>query len=197
MPKRPINFVLILVAFVLAAWPARGENQMNPNTNILDFSSNSMDQWYAVNDGVMGGASQSAMQVTDQGIGEFSGMLSLENNGGFASVRTAISDSDLSDFLGVELRIKGDGRPYQLRFRTDDRFDGMAYRTIFTVPAGQWTTISLPFSGFEPTFRGRVMTNQPALNTKALKQLIFLLADKEEGPFKLEIEWVRAWPMNK
>ena len=45
-------------------------------------------RWQTVNDGVMGGRSDGRFQVNPEGNLEFFGMLSLENNGGFASVRS-------------------------------------------------------------------------------------------------------------
>jgi NADH dehydrogenase [ubiquinone] 1 alpha subcomplex assembly factor 1 len=44
--------------------------------------------WQTVNDGVMGGDSQGKFKIIDKKTLEFFGTLSLENNGGFASVRT-------------------------------------------------------------------------------------------------------------
>ncbi len=42
--------------------------------------------WQAVNDGVMGGVSDGRFRMTERQTLEFYGTLSLENNGGFASV---------------------------------------------------------------------------------------------------------------
>jgi hypothetical protein len=57
---------------------------------LLDFAGpEAAQQWQAVNDGVMGGVSDGRFKITDAGTLEFSGTLSLENNGGFASVRTS------------------------------------------------------------------------------------------------------------
>ncbi len=187
MSSKMNSTVIIGLILATATLPAMGENTMNSDTNILNFSQDHPHQWYAVNDGVMGGLSSSAMKVTGNGTGEFSGILSLENNGGFASVRTALPFVNFSSFSGVEFQVKGDDRQYQLRFRTDNRFDGVSYRAAFTAPAGQWTTVHLAFEDFEPVFRGRIQNNYPPLDTEALQQLIFMLADKNPGPFKLEI----------
>lgn len=45
-------------------------------------------EWMNVNDGVVGGVSEGEFKITEQKTLEFVGKLSLENNGGFASVRT-------------------------------------------------------------------------------------------------------------
>jgi monofunctional biosynthetic peptidoglycan transglycosylase len=168
---------------------------------VIDFTDASADSWRVINDGVMGGLSQSQMKLTDEGTGVFEGNLSLENNGGFASVRASLEETDLSAFAGLAVRVSGDGRSYQLRLRTDQRFDGIAYRTVFETTgkgeekdaAPHWETIEIPFDRFEPTYRGRILTDAPALNTEKICQVGFMVADKQEGRFRLEVEWVRAY----
>jgi hypothetical protein len=57
-------------------------------------------QWRIVNDDVMGGMSQSSFAQTPEGRAIFKGEVSLENYGGFASVRTVPLDLSLGVFLG-------------------------------------------------------------------------------------------------
>lgn len=45
--------------------------------------------WQAINDGVMGGVSVSRLRFDSTGYAVFEGVVSLENNGGFASVRAS------------------------------------------------------------------------------------------------------------
>jgi monofunctional biosynthetic peptidoglycan transglycosylase len=115
----------------------------------------------------------------------FEGELSLENNGGFASVRRSIVD-DLSESTGVRLEIRGDGRTYQFRLRQDDRFDGIAWRAEFTT-SGDWQTIVLSFDQFIPVFRGRQVPDAGPVEPAAIRQIGFMLADKTPGSFSLEI----------
>ena len=70
--------------------------------------------WRIVDDGVMGGLSKGERDISKDGILRFFGTLSLENNGGFSSLRTGDVKLDLSGAEGVILRVKGDGRTYQL-----------------------------------------------------------------------------------
>ena len=167
---------------------------MTPTAPLLSFDHDDGRVWQVVNDGVMGGVSRSEMQYTAAGTGRFTGTLSLENSGGFASVRTALPPGCLAADRGLQLRVRGDGRTYQLRLRVDDRFDGVAYRSLFTTRDQEWQTISLEFAGFQPTFRGRILDNVPPLDPARIHQLAFMLADKTPGPFALEIEFVQAMP---
>lgn len=150
-------------------------------------------RWVRVNDGVMGGLSQSELRFTSQGTALFDGTVSLENYGGFASVRTYPSDFGLDGYAGLALRVKGDGQHYKLRVRDDDRLDGPAYEAGFETEADSWVTVRIPFSDMRPTFRGRLLRNVRALEGAAVRQIGFMIADKQAGPFSLEIEWVRAY----
>ncbi len=159
---------------------------------LIDFGTPQVGNWTIVNDGVMGGRSASDLELTDAGTVIFSGYLSLENNGGFASARAIFDRLDLTDFAGMALRVKGDGREYQLRIRTSGRFDGVSYSSGFSTNDGEWTEVFLPFSEFRPTFRGRVPRGMGPLDPSSIRQIGFLIGDKTEGSFQLEISRISA-----
>lgn len=150
-------------------------------------------RWLKVNDGVMGGLSQSEMVFTLRGTAIFQGSVSLENYGGFASVRTTLQEYGLSGYEGLTVRVKGDGHRFKLRLRTDDRFDSPAYQADFDTVADAWVTVQVPFSAFAPTFRGRQLRNMPPIDSTEIRQIGFLIADKQAGPFQLEIDWISAY----
>ena len=140
--------------------------------------------WQSINDGVMGGVSSGAMTVSPNGL-VFEGELSLENNGGFASVRRNINE-DLSVAKGLQLKVSGDGRTYQARLRHVDRFDGIAWRAEFPTST-RWQTVTLDFADFEPVFRGRRVIDAGPVAPSKIRQMGFMVADKTPGPFRLEI----------
>jgi len=149
--------------------------------------------WIAINDDVMGGISQSCIELSPAATAIFSGQLSLENNGGFASIRRRADIYQLNGCNGIMLKIKGDGRTYQFRVKTDDQYDGIGYRALFATDARQWQIISLPFANFSASFRGRPVPGAPLLRPEQIKQIGFLLADKQQGSFSLEIAWIKAF----
>lgn len=159
---------------------------------VVDFNEPDGARWTIVNDGVMGGLSTSDLELTEEGTGLFSGLVSLDNNGGFASTRATFQSMDLSPYMGVTLRVRGDGRRYQLRFRQDGSFDGVAYMAEFDTRPGEWMEIDLAFQAFQPIFRGRVPRGAGPLDPARIRQMSFLIGDKREGPFRLEIAWVRT-----
>lgn len=161
---------------------------------LFDFSQQSdIEDWRIINDGVMGGLSRSEFEATKDSTAVFRGVLSLENNGGFASVRKGISKYDLGDYDGIELRILGDGRRYQFRVRTDFRYDGIAYKYEFDTDKDAWLVVRAPFADFVATFRGRIVKDYPPLESAKIRQIGFLVADEREGPFRLEIDRIGAY----
>lgn len=145
-----------------------------------------------INDGVMGGISEGRMKATAESTAVFWGILSLENNGGFSSVRTVPQKFQLGAFTGVQIRVRGDGRTYKFRIRTDANLDGVAWQADFATTRDEWLEVDLPFTAFAASFRGRPVPDAPALDPDAIQQLGFMIADKTAGPFRLEVGWIKA-----
>jgi len=170
---------------------------MEPARTVFDFAQpKDAQNWFAVDDVVMGGVSSSRVEVLTShpgGMLVFSGTVSLENNGGFASIRTRPERVDLSDYTGLALRVRGDGKTYQFRLRDNANFDGAAYQARFETTSGEWQEIHLPFRSFVPVFRGLRMFLAPALNPAKIFTFGFLIAGKQSGPFRLEVDWIGAY----
>jgi hypothetical protein len=168
----------------------------DPTTNktLFDFQASSPSSgWEVVNDDVMGGVSTSRFEVLTHGA-VFNGVVSLENNGGFASVRSSPVRQNLTGLDAFVLRVRGDGRRYKFTVRTATGFDTPIYQCAFTTKRGEWEEHGLPFKEFIPTFRGRTLTGVPPLNPASVSSVGFLIADKQDGPFRLEIAWIKASP---
>jgi monofunctional biosynthetic peptidoglycan transglycosylase len=147
--------------------------------------------WRIVNDGVMGGLSKSQMQETAEGHALFTGTVSLENNGGFASTRTDVPDEASTGTRTIQIRVKGDGNRYSFRLNPKGPFGRVSYRAYFDTEAGKWQAFTLPVSDFTPTFRGRVLPDTPSLEGQTLEEMGILIADKQEGAFELVIDWIK------
>jgi len=159
---------------------------------IEDFQSDQHLEWRIVNDGVMGGISNSTMEVTPKGHGRFSGEVSLANNGGFASTRALLPMEIVPTVSKVILRIKGDGKRYSFRIRTNDYFDGVSFRQFFTTTEGEWQEVALSLKDFVPTWRGRILKDIPSIQPTNIRQIGFLIADKQVGSFCLFVDWIRV-----
>ena len=185
------------VAVAMIAWACLtlNMNAETPSEKLLfDFTtSTNASAWQIVNDAVMGGGSTSRFDVLTNGA-VFSGVVSLENNGGFASVRSPSVRHDLTGCECLVVRVRGDGRRYKFTARTERGFDTPIYQCAFTTRRGEWQEHRLPFKEFVPTFRGRVLTDVPPLNPAKVSTVGFLIADKQAGPFRLEVAAIRAAP---
>ncbi len=171
---------------------------LNMNANaaekiIFDFTiTTNSPVWQIVNDDVMGGVSTSQFQVITNGGAVFSGVVSLENNGGFASVRSSPVRQNLSGLDAFVVWLRGDGRRYKFTVRTETGFDTPIYQCAFATKRGEWEEHRLPFKDFIPTFRGRVLSDVPPLDPARITSVGFLISDKQDGSFQLEVEWIKA-----
>ena len=160
----------------------------NASDTIPLFESNgktSKIKWNIVNDTVMGGRSSSRWSNSSSSL-SFEGFLSLENNGGFASVRHDLNNVNLSNTEGIFIRVKGDGRKYQFRIRSQaSRWAN--YSQEFITKKDTVQTFFLPYKDFKPSWRGRSVRNVPTLIGKDVRGIGFLLGDKIQGKFKLEV----------
>jgi NADH dehydrogenase [ubiquinone] 1 alpha subcomplex assembly factor 1 len=152
---------------------------------------NAAQQWQAVNDGVMGGRSDGRLKITDNKTMEFIGTLSLENNGGFASVRTRASTLGLKKNDILVAKVRGDGREYAFNLYTSSRSTAFSYRTPFQTKKDEWVEVELPLDKFIATSFGQIVQNQP-LAADAVTGVGILLGDKKAGVFKLEVEWIKV-----
>ena len=162
---------------------------MQTTTNeVYKFSAaTNVNEWRIVNDGVMGGVSKSSLGLTDLGHGQFFGHVSLANNGGFASIQLNQSIKLTDEIKHVLLRVKGDGKAYEFRLKSQlSQPESYVHQFITT---GDWEIIKLPISDFYPQYFGRKL-NRPNFNFSSIAQLSFLIANKQEEDFRLLIDWI-------
>jgi monofunctional biosynthetic peptidoglycan transglycosylase len=150
--------------------------------------------WTIVDDGVMGGLSQGRHEIGKDGILRFFGTLSLENNGGFSSLRSQNVAMDWSEAEGLVMRVKGDGRSYQVRLSTDAEYRGgeVSFQAEFPTKKDEWTEVKVPFSQLEGGWRGRKLPDK-TFDAAKVRRIGILLGDKKPGPFALQVDWIRTY----
>jgi monofunctional biosynthetic peptidoglycan transglycosylase len=184
-------FAILLSAF--GSWPESFDPEKSENDTevmLIDFSNTSAAGWQILNDSVMGGISRSTLQMHEDGYALFTGTVSLENNGGFASVRTrAQRPVDLSDYEGFSVHVLGDGKTYILRIRTvkNRQLTRYSYEARFATTEGEWETHKLAYSDFTPVFRGNSVRGIPEFNPDAVLEIGFMIRDGQEGPFRMGV----------
>ena len=159
--------------------------------------------WGSLDDVVMGGVSESKVQQKDESLC-FEGNLSTANSGGFTSIRTRNFEPslNLSDWVGIELYLQGDGNRYKFFLRSETRWDGVAHAQSFDTREGEWITVRLPFSEFRAVFRARIVDDQP-LDPSHIYALQLMLSkfeyDKalnphfQPGSFRLQVRSIGVY----
>ena len=162
-----------------------------PPERLIDFSSaQELERWCAIDDVVMGGVSASGLKPTSHGTAIFAGEVSLERGGGFASVRSSAAPRALADARALVLRVRGDGKRYQLRLRTTSAHDGLSYLAPFETQPGRWMEVTLEAGDFHASWRGRRVPDAPPLALREVQSFGLLIADRQAGRFALELVWI-------
>jgi NADH dehydrogenase [ubiquinone] 1 alpha subcomplex assembly factor 1 len=151
---------------------------------LYGFSQNSLkSDWQIVDDVVMGGRSEGKFSINEAGNGIFQGKVSLENNGGFSSLRHSLN-AKVGNNTKVRITLKGDGKAYQFRIKSSP-YDRHSYISEFQT-TGDWQEVVIPLSTMYPAFRGRKL-EIPNFNSDQIHELAFLIGNKEAENFRLEI----------
>lgn len=153
---------------------------------IFDFNKSSdIENWIIIDDVVMGGKSSGSFTLNSEGHGVFEGAISLENNGGFSSVRYKFEKLLLKESTKITLKIKGDGKKYQLRIKSNS---GDYYSYIYSFSTtGEWEELEIPLRDMYPSFRGRKL-DQPNFSKDTIEEIGFLIGNKRKEKFKLLID---------
>jgi hypothetical protein len=133
----------------------------------------------------MGGISRSHLRHEVAGYAVFEGVVSLQRNGGFASVRSAAGPLGLAEADACVIEAKGDGRQFKLNLFMGDAFDAVSYQATFTPVAGGWSSIRLPLTEFTARLRGREVADAPILDPARIRQVGLMIAGGQSGAFVL------------
>ena len=155
---------------------------------LFDFSDPAIvDDWAPIDDRVMGGISRSRLRHDPAGHAVFEGTVSLERNGGFASVRSSPAARGLPGAAACLIELRGDNKQFKLGLLTDDEFDSLNYQASFTPSGTDWQTLSLPLASLRASFRGREVPGAPPLDPARIRQVGLMIAARQAGPFALDI----------
>jgi len=156
---------------------------------LFDFTDpGAADAWHAIDDRVMGGDSRSRLRHAAEGHAVFEGEVSLERNGGFASVRSRPGTWGHPGATACVLEARGgNGKQFKLSLLTDDGFDSLNYQASFATAGGDWQRLRLPLTAMRASFRGREVPGAPSLDPARIRQVGLMIAARQAGPFALDI----------
>jgi hypothetical protein len=166
-----------------------------PGVDLVDLrDAGAVAAWTTVNDPVMGGLSTSRVAFADGGL-VFSGNLSLENNGGFASARSPMDPTigiRATGAASIRVHARGDGKTYLLKVGTEGQ--PWSYIQRFPTQAAVQRTYDLPIAGFQPV--GMRLDPAPdapqTLDASRINQVSVYVLDKQQGPFEVTVSAIDA-----
>ncbi|XP_039179836.1 complex I intermediate-associated protein 30, mitochondrial [Crotalus tigris] len=184
---------------------------LNQTKVIWEFrSEEDLNKWVLGSDTAIGGKSEISLKldknkqyavlsgnlnttVPRDGVTKYSGYCAMVSKPEMLAFhRTKLHD--WSNFNSLCLRVRGDGRPWMLNINPS-KYDPTSVKdayNYFIFPRGgpYWEEIEVPFSKFFFTSHGRIQDGQYEMWSDRISTLGLTLADKVDGPFQLDIDFI-------
>ncbi|MBT3173500.1 MAG: hypothetical protein HN336_01540 [Lentimicrobiaceae bacterium] len=177
--------ILILIAIV---------TQTISTNYVIDFGKSKQgNKWLVVNDGVMGGLSNSTANISNNYM-NFEGTISLQNNGGFASVRSFKSNINLSDFTIMKVRYRSRGQKVSVRLLKNDAYYLPYFKTALETTSWVWKTTLIPLKNFKEYQLNR--QTEKNLNSSDFNDIIrigLIVSNKKQGNFEIDIDYIEFY----
>lgn len=158
----------------------------------IDFGKNKDGaQWVVINDGVMGGLSKGVTVFNENSV-IFKGVISLENNGGFTSFKSAYQSWNLSEYTTVKIRYKLRGAACAFSLENNKKYYEPNYKTKLAPTNNEWKLLNVNLTNFLEYEMGKQTGSK--LQKKWLKEIIrigFITAEKAAKDFQLEVDYIQ------
>lgn len=145
--------------------------------------------WVILSDNVMGGMSEASMEHSSNAV-LIKGYVSLQNRGGFVSIKSGWGKLDLSSYKVVKIIFRSTLQQYAFTLENSRRWYEPAYKHTFSASrANTWETVYLKLEDFTEERIGNPTGNK--VDGDILGNIIRIgiaTNEKREGPFQLEIE---------
>jgi hypothetical protein len=161
------------------------------NTNKIEFgkAAGRTSNWVILSDNVMGGVSDAAMQYENTAV-VIKGYVSLQNRGGFVSIKSGWGKLNLSSFTMVKITFRSTRQQYAFTLENSRRWYEPAYKHSFSAEKiNTWETVTLKLDEFTEESIGTPTGNK--VSGAVLENVLRIgisTNEKREGPFQLEIE---------
>jgi len=182
--------IILVVTLGISESYAQGLPIRPDSLSLFEFGSAKEASWRVVNDGVMGGRSKGFVSL-EEGTLRFTGTL-VTRGGGFTSLRAA-RPTDLSNYDGLELLVRGNGRTFEIEVSDGARLRGrsVSRRAAFKT-TDEWIVVRVPFSSLLTTVFGQPV-NVKSIDLSNVDSFGLYIADGIDGAFRLEVDAIRAY----
>ncbi len=181
---------ILAIAFVSALTLGISRAGNPPAAKVLfDFAdAAAMRGWEVEDDVIMGGRSKSTLVCDPAGHIVFRGDVSLENDGGFASIQNHFDPIDVSYYTHAVIRLKGDGKKFL--YLVEAEKNARHYYVAEFSTNGEWQEIKIPLRKMYPVRRGDRL-DIPDYPGKTMTQSRFMIANGRAEAFRLEVASIR------
>ena len=160
---------------------------------LTDFADDT-EEWFIVNDGVMGGRSNGTATIADSTL-RFTGSV-VTAGGGFTSVRLRLDGDELADTDRIDMRVRADGRTYGLTMEdaAEARGRSVSHRADISmgpVDDDGWTVATVAYDELVASLFGQPV-DAPPFDPGSAREFGIIIADGTDGDFVLEIDWIDA-----
>jgi NADH dehydrogenase [ubiquinone] 1 alpha subcomplex assembly factor 1 len=177
----------IYFLFVISTLKSFGQS------SIIDFgnSAEKNQEWVLLSDNIMGGITKSKIEYTDNSV-LLSGNISLDNYGGFSSIKTQYKSFDLSQFNAIKIKFKSTNQKFVFTLEDDQDWTQPNYINEFSSKKDEtWEEATIYFKDFKEIIIGQPTGN--IMKFRSLKNIVrlgIMTKEKKEGPFSLEVDYI-------
>ncbi len=174
-------------AMLMMSCAQSSSTAMSTENKHIDFGSSMVEPWRSINDGVMGGLSEGEIAWKDT-VMLWSGQTSLENNGGFASIRGPWEHHDLRAMNRAIIRCRGNGGPFKMTLETSQRW-WMPYAYTSFNPNDDWQDVVIDVEDFSwsQAQMGDLRNVAPSQELGDVLRIGLMKYDGTAQPFELEV----------
>lgn len=133
------------------------------------------------------------VEVPKDGINKMAGYCNIRSPKNMISFKRP-RPYEWSDYTHMLMRVKGDGRTYQIVIQMDRTYDlqwnDQYNYPLFTRGGPYWQIAKIPFSKFYLSAKGRVQDKQEAVQLDRVSTVGITIADSNPGPFELHIDYI-------
>ena len=162
-------------------------------SSIIDFgnSAEKNQEWVLLSDNIMGGVTKSKIEYTNNSV-LLSGNISLDNYGGFSSIKTKYKSVDLSDYNGIKIKFKSTNQKFAFTLEDNQNWTKPNFKREFSPKKDDtWEELIIYFKDFQEVIIGEPTGNK--MKSESLKNIVrmgIMTYEKKEGPFSLEVDYI-------
>jgi monofunctional biosynthetic peptidoglycan transglycosylase len=162
-------------------------------SSIIDFgnSAEKNQEWVLLSDNIMGGITKSKIEYTINSV-ILSGNISLDNYGGFSSIKTKYKRVDLSKYIGIKIKFKSTNQKFAFTLEDNQNWTQPNYKCEFSPKKDDtWEEVIIYFKDFQEIVIGEPTGNM--MESKSLNNIVrmgIMTYEKKEGHFSLEVDYI-------